>query len=275
MITKPEEITSIIKSQIENYGLAPSSGESGSIISAGDGIARIYGLSDCMSNELLLFENGVYGMAVNLEENNVGCVLLGDETGLREGGGVTRTKTTVSVPVGKGLLGRVVDPLGRAIDGKGEIKTDKRRPVEFPAPSVTDRKSVTVPMQTGIMAVDSMVPIGRGQRELIIGDRQTGKTSIAIDSIINQKGKNMICVYVAIGQKSSSAAAIVETLNRHGAMEYTIVVVASASDAASLQYLAPYSGCAMAEEFMYTDLSDILIVYDDLSRHAVAYRAMS
>jgi len=275
MVIRPEEISSIIKSQIENYGLAPTSGEVGSILSVGDGIARIYGLTDCMSNELLLFENNVYGMAINLEENNIGCVLLGEDKGLKEGGAVTRTKTTVSVPVGDALLGRVVNPLGQALDGKGEIKTDKSRPVEFLAPGVTDRKSVDTPLQTGIMAIDAMVPIGRGQRELIIGDRQTGKTTIAVDTIINQKGKDMICIYVAIGQKNSSVASLVQTLERHGAMEYSIVVACSASDPASIQYIAPYAGCAMAEEFMYGQHKDVLIVYDDLSKHAVAYRAMS
>jgi len=275
MVIRPEEISSIIKSQIESYGLTASVGEVGSILSVGDGIARIYGLSDCMANELLLFENNIYGMAINLEENNIGCVLLGDEHGLREGSSVTRTKTTVSVPVGDALLGRVVDPLGNPIDGKGDIDTDKRRPVEFLAPGVTDRKSVDVPLQTGIMAVDSMIPIGRGQRELIIGDRQTGKTTIAVDAIINQKGKDMICIYVAIGQKSSSVAAIVQTLENHGAMEYSIVVSSSAADPASIQYIAPYAGYAMAEEFMYSGHRDVLIIYDDLSKHAVAYRAMS
>ena len=275
MVIRPEEISSIIRSQIESYGLTASVGEVGSILSVGDGIARIYGLSDCMSNELLRFESGVYGMAINLEENNIGCVLLGDEHGLREGSSVTRTKTTVSVPVGAGLLGRVVDPLGNPIDGKGDIVSDVRRPVEFLAPGVTDRKSVDTPLQTGIMAVDAMIPIGRGQRELIIGDRQTGKTTIAVDAIINQKGKDMICIYVAIGQKSSSVASIVQTLENHGAMDYSIVVSSSASDPASIQYIAPYAGCAMAEEFMYNEHKDVLIVYDDLSKHAVAYRAMS
>ena len=275
MVIKPDEISSIIRSQIESYGLPPVASEVGSILSVGDGIARIYGLSDCMSNELLLFENNVYGMAINLEANNIGCVLLGDGHGLREGSSVTRTKTTVSVPVGDSLLGRVVDPLGRALDGKGEVKTDKKRPVEFLAPGVMDRKSVDVPLQTGIMAVDAMIPIGRGQRELIIGDRQTGKTTIAVDAIINQKGKGMICIYVAIGQKNSSVASIVQTLESHGAMEYTIVVASSAADPASIQYIAPYAGCAMAEEFMYEEKKDVLIVYDDLSKHAVAYRAMS
>lgn len=275
MAVRPDEISSIIKMQIENYGLESTSGETGFVISAGDGIARIYGLDNCMSGEMLRFENGVYGMAINLEEDTIGCVLLGDEVGISEGTAVFRTGETISVPVGNALVGRVVDPLGYPIDGKGPIDTDKRRPVEYPAASVDDRKGVDTPMQTGIIAIDSMVPIGRGQRELIIGDRQTGKTSIAIDSIINQKGKDVICIYVAIGQKMSSTASIVNTLERFGAMEYTIVVASSASDAASLQYIAPYAGCAMAEEFMYSEKKDVLIVYDDLSKHAVAYRAIS
>lgn len=272
---KPEEISSIIQSQIENYGLSPRSNETGKVISAGDGIVRIYGLSNCASNEMLLFENDAYGVAINLEEDNIGCILLNDETGIHEGSSVTRTGMSVSVPVGDELLGRVVDALGRPLDGKGELKTDKRRSVEFSAPSVNDRKSVCEPMETGILAIDSMVPVGKGQRELIIGDRQTGKTSVAIDSIINQKGKNVICVYVAIGQKNSSVASIVQTLERFGAMEYTVVVSSSSSDAAGLQYIAPYAGCAIAEEFMYTQHRDILIVYDDLSKHAVAYRTIS
>ncbi len=272
---RPEEISSIIKSQIENYGVTIDSAESGSVISAGDGIARVYGLSGCVSGELLRFENGVMGMAINLEEDNIGCVLLGDAVGIGEGTTVTRTGKTISVPVGSEMIGRVVDPLGMPIDGKGEIKTTKTRPIEILAPSVNDRKSVTVPLQTGIMAIDSMIPIGRGQRELIIGDRQTGKTSIAIDTIINQKGKDVICIYVAIGQKTSTVTSIVQQLERFGAMEYSIIVASSASDAASLQYISPYSGCTMAEEFMYEQKRDVLIVYDDLSKHAVAYRAMS
>ncbi len=275
MAIKPEEVSGIIKSQIENYGLALTTGTTGYVISAGDGIARIYGLDDCMSGEMLLFENGLYGMAINLEEDNIGCVLLGDEVGICEGTTVQSTGKMISVPVGEALIGRVLDPLGRPIDGKGEMVTEKTRPIEYPAASVDDRKSVDTPLQTGIIAIDSMIPIGRGQRELIIGDRQTGKTSIAIDTIINQKGKDIICIYVAIGQKMSSTATIVQTLERFGAMEYTIVIASSASDAASLQYIAPYSGCAMAEEFMYNDKRDVLIVYDDLSKHAVAYRAIS
>lgn len=272
---KPGEISSILKDKILEYNSIVKQSETGTVISAGDGIARIYGLENCMSGELLKFDNNVYGIAINLEEDNIGCVLLGNEIGINEGSGVTKTGETVSVPVGKGLLGRVVDALGNPIDGKGPTGCEKKRPAEYPAPGVNDRKSVNEPLQTGIMAIDSMVPIGKGQRELIIGDRQTGKTSIAIDAIINQKGKNVICVYVAIGQKASSVASIVSTLEKFGSMEYTIVVSSSASDAPSLQYIAPYTGCAMAEEFMYTDHSDVLIVYDDLSKHAVAYRAIS
>lgn len=275
MAIRPDEVSSIIKMQIENYGLESTSGETGFVISAGDGIARIYGLDDCMSGETLRFENGIYGMAINLEEDSIGCVLLGDEIGISEGTAVFRTGETISVPVGSGLIGRVVNPLGAPIDGKGPIEAAKRRPIEYPAANVDDRKGVDTPLQTGIIAIDSMVPIGRGQRELIIGDRQTGKTSIAIDTIINQKGKDVICIYVAIGQKMSSTASIASTLERFGAMEYTIIVSTSASDPASLQYIAPYSGCAMAEEFMYEDKKDVLIVYDDLSKHAVAYRAIS
>ncbi|MDR1062189.1 MAG: F0F1 ATP synthase subunit alpha [Clostridiales bacterium] len=275
MVIRPEEISSIIREQIENYGLAPITSEAGGVISIGDGIARVHGLRGCMSGELLRFENGTYGMAINLEEDNIGCVLLGDDQGLKEGSLAHRTEAVVTVPVGDALVGRVVAPLGEPLDGKGEIRCDKRRPVEFPAPSVNDRKSVTVPLQTGIMAIDAMIPIGRGQRELIIGDRQTGKTSVAIDAIINQKGTGVLCLYVAIGQKTSSVAAIVSTLERFGAMEYTTVVASSASDPAALQYIAPYAGCAIAEEFMYERRKDVLIVYDDLSKHAAAYRAMS
>ncbi|GHV14825.1 ATP synthase subunit alpha [Clostridia bacterium] len=275
MGAKPGEISAVLKAQIANYSFGAETSESGTVISAGDGIARIYGLSACMSGELLKFENGVFGIALNLEEDNIGCVLLGNEIGINEGSLVSRTGETVSVPVGRAMLGRIVDALGSAIDGKGAIVTDKRRPIEYPAPGVNDRKSVNQPLQTGIMAIDSMIPIGRGQRELIIGDRQTGKTSIAVDTILNQKGKDVICIYVAIGQKSSSVATLAKSLEKFGAMEYTIIVSSPASDAASLQYIAPYSGCAIAEEFMYTEHKDVLIVYDDLSKHAVAYRAMS
>jgi F-type H+-transporting ATPase subunit alpha len=228
-----------------------------------------------MSSELLEFENGVYGMALNLEEDNVGCVLLGDAEAVKEGSSVKRTERTVVVPVGESLIGRVISPLGKPLDGKGDIAADKYRPIEAHAPGIVDRKPVDTPLQTGIMAIDSMIPIGRGQRELILGDRQTGKTAIAIDTIINQKGKNVICIYVAIGQKASTVAGIVNTLERSGAMEYSIVVSSTASDQATVQYIAPYAGCAIAEEFMYNDHKDVLVVYDDLSKHAVAYRTMS
>ena len=275
MSLRPEEISSIIKQQIESYGAAVKTDDVGYVLQSGDGIARIYGLQSCMSGELLQFENGVYGMALNLEEDNVGCVVLGDDREIKEGTTVKRTGKTVQVPVGESLIGRVVDPLGKPLDGKGDIVTDHFRPVDFTAPGVIDRKSVNKPLQTGIMALDALIPIGRGQRELIIGDRQTGKTAIAIDTIINQKGKDVICVYVAIGQKASTVAGIVNTLEKFGAMEYTIVVSSTASDTASVQYLAPYSGCAMAEDFMYRNNKDVLIIYDDLSKHAVAYRTMS
>jgi F-type H+-transporting ATPase subunit alpha len=275
MNLRPEEITSIIKQQIENYGVKTKTEDVGYVLQSGDGIARIYGLEGCMYGELLEFENGIRGMALNLEEDNVGCVLLGDAEGIKEGTSVKRTGTTVQVPVGKELIGRVVNPLGYPLDGKGELKTTKFRPLEYLAPGVVHRKSVNTPLQTGYMAIDAMIPIGRGQRELIIGDRQTGKTAIAIDTIINQKGKNIVCIYVAIGQKASTIAGIVNTLEQFGAMEYSIVVSSTASEMATVQYIAPYAGCAMAEEFMYNDHRDVLIIYDDLSKHAVAYRAMS
>ncbi|HEY5584555.1 MAG TPA: F0F1 ATP synthase subunit alpha [Ruminiclostridium sp.] len=275
MSLRPEEISSIIKQQIENYGAEIKTDDVGYVLQSGDGIARIYGLKSCMSGELLQFENNVYGMALNLEEDNVGCVILGDDREIKEGTAVKRTGKTVQVPVGERLIGRVVDPLGKPLDGKGDIDTDIFRPVEFMAPSVIDRKSVNKPLQTGIMALDALIPIGRGQRELIIGDRQTGKTAIAIDTIINQKGKDITCIYVAIGQKASIVAGIFDTLQKFGAMEYTIIVASTASDMASVQYLAPYSGCAIAEDFMYRQHKDVLIIYDDLSKHAVAYRAMS
>ncbi|WP_313559322.1 F0F1 ATP synthase subunit alpha [Ruminiclostridium cellobioparum] len=275
MNLRPEEISSIIKQQIESYGAAVKTDDVGYVLQSGDGIARIYGLQSCMSGELLQFDNNVYGMALNLEEDNVGCVVLGDDREIREGSTVKRTGTTVQVPAGQSLLGRVVNPLGKPLDGKGDIKADTYRPVDFTAPGVIDRKGVNTPLQTGIMALDALIPIGRGQRELIIGDRQTGKTAIAVDTIINQKGKDVICVYVAIGQKASTVSGIVNTLERFGAMEYTIVVSSTASDTASVQYLAPYAGCAMAEDFMYRQHKDVLIIYDDLSKHAVAYRAMS
>ncbi|HHU76778.1 MAG TPA: F0F1 ATP synthase subunit alpha [Firmicutes bacterium] len=272
---KPEEISSIIRQQIEGYEITAKSEEIGHVLQVGDGIARIYGLKDCMYNELLLFENGVSGMAMNLEEDSIGCVLLGTDEGISEGSEVKRTYQTASVPVGEVLIGRVVNPLGEPLDGRGEIRTNKRRPVEFLAPGVIDRKSVNKPLQTGILAIDSMIPIGRGQRELIIGDRQTGKTAIAIDTIINQKGEDVICIYVAIGQKASNIASIVDVLERHGAMDYSIIVSSTASDMSTLQYLAPYAGCAMAEDLMYDGHKDVLIVYDDLSKHAVAYREMA
>lgn len=275
MNLRPEEIGSIIKEQINNFGTTSITEDVGYVIQAGDGIARIYGLKGCMYGELLQFETGSYGMSMNLEEDNVGCVLLGEEKGIKEGSTVKRTGRTVEVPVGSALIGRVVNPLGMPLDGKGDLKTDKYRPIEFLAPGVIDRKSVDKPMQTGIMAIDALTPIGRGQRELIVGDRQTGKTAIAIDTIINQKGQNVICIYVAIGQKASTVAGIVETLQKFGAMDYTIIVSSTASDMATVQYVAPYAGCAIAEEFMYNDHKDVLIVYDDLSKHAVAYRAMS
>ena len=275
MSLRPDEISSIIKQQIENYGAAVKTDDVGYVLQAGDGIARIYGLQSCMSGELLQFENNVYGMAQNLEEDNVGCVILGDDREIKEGTTVKRTGKTVQVPVGDSLIGRVVNPLGKPLDGKGDIVTDNYRPIDFMAPGVVDRKSVNTPLQTGIMAIDALIPIGRGQRELIIGDRQTGKTAIAIDTIINQKGKDVICIYVAIGQKASVVSGIVDKLEKFGAMEYSIVVSSTASDMAPVQYLAPYAGCAIAEDFMYRNHKDVLIIYDDLSKHAVAYRAMS
>lgn len=275
MILRPEEVSAVLKKQIEEYGNKVIVDDVGYVIQAGDGIARVYGLGNCMYGELLEFENGVQGMAMNLEEDNIGCVLFGDERKVKEGSNVKRTGKPVEVPVGNALIGRVINPLGVPLDGKGEITADRYRPVENPAPGVIDRKSVNTPLQTGIMAIDSMVPIGRGQRELIIGDRQTGKTAIAIDTIINQKGKDVICIYVAIGQKASSIAGIVNTLEEYGAMEYTVVVSSTASEMPTLQYIAPYAGCSIAEEFMYSQHKDVLIVYDDLSKHAVAYRAMS
>ncbi len=274
MNIKPEEITSIIKKEIEKYEKEIQTVDSGTIIQVGDGIARVYGLDDCMEGELLIFPNNIYGMALNLEQDNVGCVLLGSEEGIKEGDIVKRTNKIVQVPVGEALIGRVVNSLGEEIDGKGPINTTETRAIEIPAPSIIERSSVNEPLQTGIKAIDSMIPIGRGQRELIIGDRQTGKTAIGIDTIINQKGKDVICIYVAIGQKQSTVANIVNTLTEMGAMDYTIVVSSTASDSAPLQYLAPYAGCSMGEHFMHQG-KDVLIIYDDLSKHAVAYRAMS
>ena len=274
MSIKTEEISSLIKKQLANYDDSISVEETGTVTYVGDGVARADGLENAMAGELLEFSNGVYGMAQNLENNNVGIVILGDYTGIREGDTVKRTGRIMEVPVGEQLLGRVVDPLGRPIDGLGEIKTDKMRPIEKKAPDVMSRKSVSVPVQTGIKVIDALVPIGRGQRELIIGDRKTGKTSIALDTIINQKGQHMICVYVAIGQKESTVKAAVETLRKYGALDYTIVVSASASNPAPLLYIAPYAGAAMGEEFMYNG-KDVLIVYDDLSKQADAYRELS
>ncbi len=274
MSLRPEEISSIIKEQIKNYEKKLDLVDVGTVIQVGDGITRIHGLEDCMAGELIEFPGDVYGMALNLEEDNVGCVLLGSDEHIKEGDTVKRTGRIVEVPVGDEMIGRVVNSLGQAIDGKGAIKAKKFSPVEKIAPGVITRKSVHEPLQTGIKSIDSMFPIGRGQRELIIGDRQTGKTAIAIDTIINQKGQDVVCIYVAIGQKRSTVAHIVDTLEKHGAMDYTIVVSSTASELAPLQYLAPYAGVTMGEEFMANG-KDVLIVYDDLSKHATAYRAMS
>ena len=274
MNLKIDDISKIIKDQIKNYAQKTAQDEIGYVIQVGDGIAKVHGLEKCKANELLQFENDSYGMALNLEENYVSAVMLGTDVGISEGGLVKRTGRVVSVPVGEALIGRVVDALGQPIDGKGPIQAAELRPIERNAPGIIERQPVSVPLQTGIKAIDSMIPIGRGQRELIIGDRQTGKTVIAMDTIINQKGKDVICIYVAIGQKRSTVAQMVDTLARNGAMDYTIVVSATASELAPLQYIAPYSGCAMGEYFMDQG-KDVLIVYDDLSKHAVAYRALS
>ena len=274
MSIRPEEISSILKQQIERYQTQVEVTNVGTVIQVGDGIARIYGLEKAMAGELLEFSNGVYGMVLNLEEDNIGCVILGPYTEIKEGDQVKRTGRIVEVPVGDALIGRVVNPLGQPLDGKGPIESDKFRPVESNAPGVVDRKSVHEPMQTGIKAIDSMVPIGRGQRELIIGDRQTGKTAVAVDTILNQKGQGVICIYVAIGQKASTVAAVVKKLEESGAMDYSIVVSATASEPAPLLFLAPYAGCAMGEEFMYNG-KHVLIIYDDLSKQAVAYRELS
>ncbi|WP_440113575.1 F0F1 ATP synthase subunit alpha [Paenibacillus sp. QZ-Y1] len=274
MSIKPEEISTLIKSQIEQYKTDIDVVEVGTVIEVGDGIARVYGLENVMSNELVEFPSGVMGLAMNVEESNVGVVILGPYYDIREGDQVKRTGQIMQVPVGEALIGRVVNPLGIPVDGKGPIATTEFRPVEGKAPGVMDRKSVHEPMQTGIKAIDAMVPIGRGQRELIIGDRQTGKTSIAIDAILNQKGSGMKCIYVAIGQKQSTVAQVVETLRRKGAMEYTIVVTAAASDPSPLLYIAPYSGCSMGEYFMYKG-EHVLVVYDDLTKQASAYRELS
>ena len=274
MNLKIDDISRIIKDQIKTYSAKTAQDEIGYVIQVGDGIAKVHGLDKCKANELLSFENGSYGMALNLEETFVSVVMLGTDVGISEGSLVKRTGTVVSVPVGEAMIGRVVDALGQPIDGKGPIASKELRPIERNAPGIIERKSVSVPLQTGIKAIDSMIPIGRGQRELIIGDRQTGKTVIATDTIINQKGKGVICIYVAIGQKRSTVAQIVDTLTKNGAMDYTIVVSATASELAPLQYIAPYSGCTMGEYFMDQG-KDALIIYDDLSKHAVAYRALS
>lgn len=274
MKMNPEEITSIIKERIKNYDVDLNVNDVGTVLEVGDGIAHIYGLEKAMAGELLDFGNDVYGLVLNLEQESVGAVLLGGDTEIKEGDTVKRTGRIMQVPVGEAMIGRVVDALGRPIDGKGAIDTTEFRPVESPAPGIADRKSVHEPLQTGLKAIDALVPIGRGQRELIIGDRGTGKTAIAVDTILNQKGQNCICVYVAIGQKASTVARVVKTLEDGGAMAYTIVVAATAADSAPLQYLAPYAGVAMAEYFMYKG-GHALCVYDDLSKHAAAYRAMS
>jgi len=274
MPVKADEIASILRQEIEGFDEKIRTDDVGYVTQYNDGIAIIYGLDHCMSNEMLDFGNDVYGLAMNLEEDSVGAVLLDLSSDIKEGTPVKRTGRVMSVPVGDAFIGRVVDALGRPIDDKGPINADKRRPIEAPAPPIIDRRPVSVPLQTGIMAIDSMIPIGRGQRELIIGDRQTGKTAIAIDTILNQKDQNVICIYVGIGQKASSTAQLVHTLEEFGAMDYTIVMLASASEPAALQYVCPYSACALAEEFMYNG-KDVLIIYDDLSKHAVAYRALS
>ena len=274
MKMNPEEITAIIKDQIKNYNVDLNVDDVGTVIEIGDGIAHIHGSDKAMSGELLDFGNDIYGMVLNLEQDNVGAVLLGGDTKIKEGDIVKRTGKIMQVPVGESMIGRVVDALGRPIDGKGPIHTTQSRPIEYPAPGIADRKSVKEPLQTGIKAIDALVPIGRGQRELIIGDRGTGKTAIAVDTILNQKGQNCICIYVAIGQKASTIARVVKTFEDHGAMDYTIVVAATASDSAPLQYMAPYSGVTMGEHFMYQG-KHVLCVYDDLSKHATAYRAMS
>ncbi len=274
MELRPEEISKIIRSQIENYENKIEASETGVVILVGDGIAKASGLDNCMAGELVEFPDGSYGMAQNLEENTVSIVILGSDQGIKEGDTVKRTGKVVSVPVGPGLIGRVVNALGEPIDGKGNISAQGYKAIESPAPGIIERQHVSRPLQTGIKAIDSMIPIGRGQRELIIGDRQTGKTTIATDTILNQKGKDVICIYVAIGQKRSTVAQLVENLTRGGAMDYTIVVSATASELAPMQYIAPYSGCTMGEYFMHQG-KDVLVIYDDLSKHAVAYRAIS
>ena len=270
----PDEIISILKEEIKNYDEISKEQEGGTVISVGDGIATVYGIDHAMYGEVVTFENGLKGMVQDVRANSMGCILFGKDTGIKEGTKVARTGKQAGIPVGDKFIGRIVNALGEPIDGKGEIKAEEYRPIENPAPGIIDRKSVTVPLETGILSIDSMFPIGRGQRELIIGDRQTGKTSIATDTIINQKGKDVICIYVAIGQKASTVAKVVSNLEKYGAMEYTTVFSATASDCAPLQYIAPYAGTALAEYFMYQG-KDVLIVYDDLSKHAVAYRALS
>ena len=269
-----EEIISILKTEIENYDMVTGEQEVGSIIWVGDGIATIYGIEHAMYGEIVIFENGVRGMVQDIKRDQIGCIILGKDTGIKEGTKVTRTKKKAGVPVGNAYLGRIVNALGAPIDGKGEIPADDYRPIEQEAPGIVDRQSVKQPLETGILAIDAMFPIGRGQRELIIGDRQTGKTSIAVDTILNQKGKDVICIYVAIGQKASTVAKLVNTLTKNDAMDYSIILSSTASESASLQYIAPYAGTAMAEYFMHQG-KDVLIVYDDLSKHAVAYRALS
>ena len=270
----PDEIISILKEEIKNYDEISKDQEVGTVISVGDGIATVYGIDHAMYGEVVTFENGLKGMVQDVRANSMGCILFGKDTGIKEGTKVARTGKQAGIPVGDKFIGRIVNALGEPIDGKGEIQAEEYRPIENPAPGIIDRKSVTVPLETGILSIDSMFPIGRGQRELIIGDRQTGKTSIATDTIINQKGKGVICIYVAIGQKASTVAKVVSNLEKYGAMEYTTVFSATASDCAPLQYIAPYAGTALAEYFMYQG-KDVLIVYDDLSKHAVAYRALS
>ena len=270
----PDEIISILKEEIKNYDEISKDQEVGTVISVGDGIATVYGIDHAMYGEVVTFENGLKGMVQDVRANSMGCILFGKDTGIKEGTKVARTGKQAGIPVGDKFIGRIVNALGEPIDGKGEIQAEEYRPIENPAPGIIDRKSVTVPLETGILSIDSMFPIGRGQLELIIGDRQTGKTSIATDTIINQKGKDVICIYVAIGQKASTVAKVVSNLEKYGAMEYTTVFSATASDCAPLQYIAPYAGTALAEYFMYQG-KDVLIVYDDLSKHAVAYRALS
>ncbi|MBA95027.1 MAG: F0F1 ATP synthase subunit alpha [Rickettsiales bacterium] len=274
MKIKPEEITGVIEEQIKNFDMNVEEKETGKVLQVGDGIARVYGLENVMSGELVKFASGVQGVVLNLEEDNVGVVILGNGSTIKEGDVVERTKRIMDIPVGDALLGRVVNPLGEPIDGVGNIDTDLRRPIERIAPGVCDRQPVSEPLQTGIKCIDTMIPIGRGQRELIIGDRKTGKTAIALDTIINQKGKDLICVYVGVGQKKSTVSRVIQTLKDYGAMDYTVVVSAAASDSATLQYLAPYAGCAIGEEFMDKG-KHVLVVYDDLSKHAVAYRQLS